>query len=154
MAEYKINPNILFEKISVMDPVECRKWMMKLCAAMQAGKATGDFLTKVVDTKAVTIPKEYSTQFLSFWDKYHPKRKGGKKVTFTGWIRSGIDQDELLKMCLKTLEWQSRSDQWLKDNGDYWPQASTWINGARWEDENPNQGAKMIMNDLGQMVEE
>jgi hypothetical protein len=33
------------------------------------------------------------------------------------------------------LENHKKSQQWVKDNGQFIPHASTWLNGKRWEDE-------------------
>ena len=30
---------------------------------------------------------------------------------------------------------QRQSDQWMKDNGQYIPMPTTWLNQRRWEDE-------------------
>jgi hypothetical protein len=36
---------------------------------------------------------------------------------------------------LQILERHKLGQQWQKDNGEYIPHASTWLNGRRWEDE-------------------
>jgi hypothetical protein len=36
---------------------------------------------------------------------------------------------------LKALVIQKGSDQWKKDDGRFIPLPTTWLNGARWEDE-------------------
>ena len=41
---------------------------------------------------------------------------------------------------LKAIEKQKGSEQWTKDNGQYIPHPSTWLNQSRWEDELPAVG--------------
>ena len=43
------------------------------------------------------------------------------------------------------MEAQSHSEQWLKDEGRYIPHPATWINGRRWEDEQPISLAEDIL---------
>ena len=48
--------------------------------------------------------------------------------------------DDLLETMLKAIEKQKGSEQWTKDNGQYIPHPSTWLNQSRWEDELPAAG--------------
>ena len=36
---------------------------------------------------------------------------------------------------VKAIEVQKKSEQWQRDNGQYIPHPSTWLNQRRWEDE-------------------
>ena len=36
---------------------------------------------------------------------------------------------------LTALNWQKKSEQWLKDNGQFIPYPATYLNQRRWEDE-------------------
>ena len=40
-----------------------------------------------------------------------------------------------LQKVLKALKAQKNSEQWKKDDGRFIPLPTTWLNGARWEDE-------------------
>lgn len=75
---------------------------------------------------------EYTEEFESFWKLY--PRKIGKGAAFKSWkkIKSPVDT---LKLIEKSLEWQKTSEQWTKDNGQYIPHPSTYLNQRRWEDE-------------------
>lgn len=42
---------------------------------------------------------------------------------------------------MQSLEVQVNSKQWTKDNGQFIPHPSTWLNQSRWEDEPDNAGA-------------
>ena len=69
--------------------------------------------------------------FEVFWKAYPRKeskaqaRKSFAKVTVP------------LETLLQALETQKKSNQWNRDNGQYIPYASTWLNQRRWEDETP-----------------
>jgi hypothetical protein len=69
--------------------------------------------------------------FASFWAAY-PKRVG-KQAALKAWQKQKPDIDK----CLKTLEWQKKSDQWTKEGGQYIPLPATWLNQGRWDDVSP-----------------
>lgn len=84
---------------------------------------------KTVDTQGKTL----ETQFDRFW-KVYPKhvgkdaaRKAFKRVV----EKRSVSVETLIAAVEKQKSWQ----QWTKDNGQYIPNASTWLNQARWEDE-------------------
>jgi hypothetical protein len=68
-------------------------------------------------------------EFARFWDAY-PK-KVGKVDAKKAWVKNKPPIDDVLVALL----WQSKSDQWLKDGGQYIPNPSTYINQWRWHDE-------------------
>ena len=70
--------------------------------------------------------------FDQFWNDY-PK-KISKKKALQSWTRLKPDQ-ELVKVILNAVRNQSRSEQWLKDKGQYIPHPATWLNQERWNDE-------------------
>ena len=43
--------------------------------------------------------------------------------------------DDLVREILSALEKQKQSSQWQKDNGQFIPYPTTWLNGKRWEDD-------------------
>lgn len=75
---------------------------------------------------------EYTDEFSSFWKLY--PRKIGKGAAFRSWkkIKSPV---ETLKLITTALEWQKKSDQWTKSNGQFIPHPATYLNQRRWEDE-------------------
>lgn len=81
--------------------------------------------------------RKYSAEFDEFWEAY--PRKTGKGEAWKRWkkINPGV---ELRAKMLWALEAQKRSHDWLKDNGQYIPHPSTWLNQDRWEDELPMAG--------------
>ena len=40
-----------------------------------------------------------------------------------------------LQTLLDAVEAQKKTPQWQKDNGQFIPHPTTWLNGKRWEDE-------------------
>ena len=57
-------------------------------------------------------------------------KKDKQKATIA-WAKKEPD----LQKVLKALKTQKNSEQWKKDNGQFIPLPTTWLNGARWEDE-------------------
>ena len=67
--------------------------------------------------------------FEDFWRAY-PNKKDKQKA-IKAWSKHKPD----LKKVLSAVKTQSQSDQWTKDEGRFIPLPTTWLNGARWEDE-------------------
>lgn len=67
--------------------------------------------------------------FEKFWSAY-PRKEGGRPKALIAWIKAKPP----LEVVLKALNWQRRSRQWLKDDGDFIPHPSTYLNQRRWED--------------------
>jgi hypothetical protein len=74
----------------------------------------------------------YMVGFDQFWPEY-PK-KVSKQDAVKAWQKIKPDSDMLAKI-LQSLAVQKKSANWLKENGQYIPNAATWLNGKRWEDE-------------------
>lgn len=72
--------------------------------------------------------------FTTFWAAY-PK-KAGKADALKAWNKLKPDIVLQAKMG-EALTAQKKSPQWTKNNGQYIPMPSTWLNGRRWEDEAP-----------------
>lgn len=80
--------------------------------------------------------KSPSGDFDDFWNIY-PK-KAGKGAAYKSW-RKLKPSSELQKLILTSIEKQKKSDQWIKDNGQFIPNPATWLNQERWEDELPHR---------------
>jgi hypothetical protein len=76
--------------------------------------------------------KEYSSEFLKFWETY--PRKEAKETSWQLWqkLPAGI-----LTTIISALSWQTKSEQWTKDGGQFIPMPSTYLNQKRWEDQPP-----------------
>ena len=71
-----------------------------------------------------------ASAFDAFWSAY-PKKvgKGAAEKSFSKLSPS------LLPQMLSAIDTQKKSDQWAKDNGQFIPNPTTWLNQRRWEDE-------------------
>lgn len=78
----------------------------------------------------------YSQEFLEFWKLY--PRKTGKGGAYKAWKKIKKPKTTLTKIQI-ALIWQKKSDQWIRDNGQYIPHPSTYLNQCRWEDEQQNK---------------
>lgn len=84
---------------------------------------------KVINT---SIQRYEDISFEEFWVKY--PRKIAKTEAKKCWNK--IKPTELLvNNILNSLENQTKSSQWNRDNGQFIPHASTWLNQQRWQDE-------------------
>ena len=70
--------------------------------------------------------------FEKFWQSY--PRKVGKGAARRAFMKLKPSYDLTLKM-IDAIDWQKKTDQWQKDNGQYIPHPTTWLNQERWEDE-------------------
>ena len=85
------------------------------------------------ENKIENKKKSYDADgFAAFWAAY-PK-KAGKADALKAWNKLKPDIVLQAKMG-EALTAQKKSPQWTKDNGQYIPMPSTWLNGKRWEDE-------------------
>lgn len=85
--------------------------------------------------------------FEKFWTIY--PRRVAKQDARKAWKKLHVDS-ELFELMLRALQWQTRT--WSEVQ--YVPYPATWLNGRRWEDENPAQrqgGSVSIAQILAQM---
>ena len=79
-----------------------------------------------------------NTGFETFWSLY-PKKKN-KKDAEKAWnkIKSPTETLEKIK---NALLWQTKSDQWQKENGQFIPYPASYLNAGAWMDETENKNA-------------
>ena len=76
--------------------------------------------------------KNISNDFALFWSHYPKKAsKGTAEKTFIKIYKNLPNMKELIDK----LVMLKNSEQWVKDNGQYIPNPSTWLNAKGWEDE-------------------
>jgi len=79
--------------------------------------------------------KEYSPDFLSFWNAY-PKKSGSKKAAFDNWNKLNGDKpkiETILAAIKDQIEWRENAR-----DGDFrpeWKDPERWIKGKMWEAE-------------------
>ena len=87
--------------------------------------------------------KNSDDDFDVFWKNY-PK-KAGKGQAKKTWLKLKKSKKlPEIDILLKAIEIQKNSQGWLKDDGQYIPHPSTWLNGERWEDEIDSNAKKII----------
>lgn len=86
----------------------------------------------VAETVTVTLPKIPKNGFDQFWKAYPRKRSKGQAETT--WKKIKPDP-ELLKKILAGIVAAKKSHAWMKDDGEFIPHPSTWLNAKGWEDE-------------------
>lgn len=69
--------------------------------------------------------------FEKFW-KLYPKKKS-RKDALKAWNKLNPDADQQVVM-ITALAKHCASLDWIKANGQYIPNAATWLNGERWHD--------------------
>lgn len=77
-------------------------------------------------------PPKWGERFEVFWKAY--PRKTGKDAARKAFARRNPSQ-ELLDKMLAAIEQQKQSAQWQKNNGQFIPLPTTWLNQGRWDDE-------------------
>ena len=94
----------------------------------------------VTDTTTKGIAKG-EQEFATFWEVY-PNKKA-KEAARKSFLKLKPDTALLAEM-LKAIEIQKATPQWLKDDGQYIPMPSTWLNQKRWEDEIKTQSKQEV----------
>ena len=74
---------------------------------------------------------KYPESFEAFWEAY--PRKVGKAAALRSYQRAIKKTDQ--STLLAAIEAQKQGEQWKKQNGEFIPNPSTWLNQGRWEDE-------------------
>jgi uncharacterized protein YdaU (DUF1376 family) len=128
---------------------EITKYHGKADSARRANKAKVEKKTLKTELKselksepfqdATSKPKNQRTNkpipvdgFEKFWSAY--PRKTAKAEALKSFTKIAPD-DETLERMLAAINRSKQSTDWLKDNGQFVPFPSTWLNQRRWEDE-------------------
>lgn len=91
------------------------------------------------------LPVELQESFSLFWSAY-PKHES-KITAEKAWLKIS-PQNGLVEIICSAIERFKSSPNWKKDNGQYIPMPSTWLNQRRWEDEMPKTKAQIEMEYL------
>ena len=87
-------------------------------------------------------PKYKPDTFEFFWKEYPKPGRKNRLTAVRAWDKLKPDL-ELCRIMLAALKRHKRSIQWTKDDGNFVPHFSAWLNKRRWEDEvedPPDQG--------------
>ena len=91
---------------------------------------------KIKPSRRAPRSADAPADFTELWDCY-PNRKG-KQAALKAWLRLK-PTDAVIHSMFSALAWQKVQPQWTKDDGQFVPMLSTWLNGRRWEDEPPKE---------------
>lgn len=98
--------------------------------------------TKPSKRKKESAKEDYDLDgFDAFYAAY--PRHEGKAAALKAWNKLKPDIVLQTKMGA-ALNVQKQSQQWIKNNGQYIPMPSTWLNGKRWEDESPQNQSSSV----------
>lgn len=85
-----------------------------------------------------SITKEnIKERFDKFWNAY-PKKKS--KGVVEKWFTKNKPSEELVNEMIDKINLLKTTEQWKKNNGQYIPYPSTWLNAKGWEDEISSDG--------------
>lgn len=144
---YSDRGRILIKTSGIMVSINCPKF---IDIASNWTKRKGDAPTEDLqrDTVVPTAKEEkkkrieeegeekknnnYSIGFMEFWN-YYP-RKVGKLEAWKAWKKHNGSLPEI-GILKKVIDTQKNSPEWMRDNGQYIPHPTTWLNQGRWEDE-------------------
>lgn len=87
-----------------------------------------------VDSNESTAINKYDKvpYFNEFWNKYPKKVGKGQALTP---FKNKVKDEETFRLIMDDLERRKRFNGWIKDNGAFIPNASTYLRGDRWLDE-------------------
>lgn len=80
------------------------------------------------------LNREQYQNFLLFWDAW--PRKDDKKRAKKAFKKLPQDEMFIQKVIENVNERKENDSQWLKNGGEFIPYPATYLNGARWQDEN------------------
>ena len=81
--------------------------------------------------ESATGENEVEQAFDVFWEAY--PRKIGKPAALLKFRTKNCTP--ILTTLLKAIDAHKKSQQWVKDGGEYIPHPATWLNQERWDDE-------------------
>lgn len=73
----------------------------------------------------------YTCDFETFWAEY-PNKKSGKANTFKSWKKCNGHRPDIDRL-ISIIRQQKKSTDWMKENGQFIPMATTWLNQRRWD---------------------
>lgn len=84
-------------------------------------------------TKDIDINNNiYKQNFEKFWKVYPKKRDKGNAEK---WFKKNKPSEELTNLMIKQIERFKDTNDWKKQDGQFIPYPTTWLNAKMWEDE-------------------
>lgn len=117
--------NTEIEKEIELDIEKDNKYICSICKSKMSEKEFTKFNSKC--NKCY-----FEEKFNIFWSKY-PKRVGKEKAK-KAFFKVCLD-DVVFSKILDALEKFKKTNDWIKEKGQYIPYPASWLNQKRWEDE-------------------
>ena len=140
--EYTIYENNQFPKNEDIENEDLENW--------DVNKTTKELKVN----NSINLTKEYKKniikdKFERFWKAYPRKQKKSKAEA---WFMTHNPSDELMEQIMASLETFKKSKEWKKDNGQYIPHPTSWLNGERWEDDLSNEPLEETEEDVDEYI--
>jgi hypothetical protein len=81
------------------------------------------------------IYSDFSDAFLKFWEEYPSKKRFDKDGCWKKWKAKGLEQKS--DLIINAVKAYKNTDNWTKDDGQYIPGITTFVNQSRWEADIP-----------------
>jgi len=91
-------------------------------------------VSKKLHHSGLPLDALWKESFEDFWDIYPKKR--GKETAKNSWYKLKGDEHLYCDICNAVIAW-SKTEDWLKNDGQFVPNASTFLNQKRWQDDIP-----------------
>lgn len=142
-AHQHINPRESVSQLPEPDPSTTRGARVGTRQARDSDAQGGrEGKGKEGDTRVAS--RDEPPGFAEFWQEYPNHSAKANAVKAWGKITA-----ELHPAIMAAVIVQKRSAAWTKDNGQFVPHAATWLNGKRWEDQQPaNSGTNLFAGAL------
>ena len=96
------------------------------------------YLTQIGRTDLIVHTENFNKSlFDKFWNAY-PKKKS--KGVVEKWFTKNKPSEDLVNEMIDKINLLKTTEQWKKNNGQYIPYPSTWLNAKGWEDEISSDG--------------
>jgi uncharacterized protein YdaU (DUF1376 family) len=89
-----------------------------------------------IDTSSLKSSSLVLSSFEDFWKTYPKKIAKARAIKAWSKIKEPVKTLELIKIA---LSWQIKTDQWVKNHGQFIPLPATYLNDNRWIDEPPRE---------------
>ena len=100
---------------------------ISISISKEKGKGKGN------NNPPINPPRDVSPAFERFWSAYPKSRRVGKQKAIKAFERALKITD--INTMLDAIEKQKGSEQWRKNNGEFIPHPTTWLNRGGWDDE-------------------
>lgn len=134
-AKIKVEQEVLNQE--VLKPTSTKQETIALINNINCLKKEIELL-KEENNKLKSLLKEskqesfHSDLFNKFWETY-PKKKS--KGNVEKWFNKNKPSEELVNKMIDKINLLKETEQWKKNNGQFIPYPTTWLNAKGWEDE-------------------